>query len=119
MGGRVEEDLCTPDVELRIRGRFVSLVQSEEFCSNKIIPSREFTWNIDREKAIVLDELLSAPFGSCRIVAFVPDFEPAGSSSHIVYGRSHGLHVNRTRPTVNGIKRSRLRSIRIFSEQKA
>src|SRR6202043_3615388 len=59
---RLQEDLGTAYVELRIRRVLVGFVQGQKFWANQIVAPRKVARNINRQKPAILNERFSTPY---------------------------------------------------------
>jgi len=79
----MDEELCAADVELRIRGRLVRLMQRKQFRTNEVIAAQQIMWQIDGKMAVIRDQFLRAPLTRNLVVAVFPDLEPARSGGGV------------------------------------
>jgi hypothetical protein len=98
---RVEPDLSTASVELRIT--LVGIVESKKFGADQIVTTQKAIRNLDAEVAVVVDQLLGAPLASRLIVTLIPDLEPAIASALVVDSRVDFLEVNSARSLVRDV----------------
>ena len=94
VAGRCNEYLGAGDIELRIGRRLVCLMQSQKFGADKIVAWCEILGDVDREMAIVGNELLSAPLAGGAVIVLLENFEPTVADSLVGNGIVDFLHVH-------------------------
>ena len=72
---RLEEDLGTADVELRVA--FDGIMESEKLRTYEVVATLEVGGEDNGHAAVVFDHAVSAPFIISCIIAVVPELEPA------------------------------------------
>ena len=92
VAGRVEPDLSTASVELRVV--LVGLMESKKLGANKVVAALEAIGHVDAEVALVGDQLLGTPLASGLVISLIPDLEPAIASALVVDSRVDFLEVN-------------------------
>ena len=104
--------MCAANVELRIWGSFVCLVQRQELRANEIVTCRKILGDDGGDVPIVGDELFGAPLISCAVIAIFHDLEPSIASCVVGGCRIRNLfHVHCTGALVTGVNRPWLLSI--------
>ena len=81
---RLEEDLGTADVELRVA--FDGIVEGEKLRTYEVVATLEVGGEDNGHAAVVVDHAVSAPFIISRIITVVPELEPAIADE---IGRAH------------------------------
>ena len=113
-GGK--EDLSTADIELRICGCLVCLVQSQDLRAHQVVALYEVCWDVDRKVTTAGGELLGTPLASSAVVVLLEDLEPPATNRLVGYGIVDLLHVHRASTSVAGIDGAGLSSIRPVAE---
>jgi hypothetical protein len=90
----LEEDLGTASVGLGVSD--VGTVQSENLRTGEVVAAFEALGELDVEKTLVVDNLVSAPALGGGVVAVVEDLEPSVSSGLVVDGGGDLLQVDGT-----------------------
>ena len=106
---RVNEELSTTNVELRVGRIVLRRVESQKLSTDQVITCLNVLGDRCRDVAVVFDHLRGGPFPGSLIVSGLPDFEPAvasrivGSDSTLDF-----LQVDSSGTLVGRIQRQRL-----------
>ena len=111
-----KEDLSTADVELRICGCLVCLVQCQNLRAHQIVALYEVCWDVDRKVTIAGGELFCTPLASSAVVVLLEDLEPPVTNRLVSHSVVNLLHVDRASTSVARIDGAGLGSIRPVAE---
>lgn len=91
-------------------------MQSQKFGADKIVAWCEILGNVNREMAVIRDELLGAPLAGGAVIVLLENLEPTIADCRVGNSIVDFLHVHRTRTFVADIDRAWLSRIRPVTE---
>lgn len=82
------------------------MLEGEQLGSDQIVASFEAIRQLNREVAVIGDELFGTPLASSLVITFIPDLEPATACSSILDSRIDFLEVDGTGTFVGDVNGS-------------